>query len=384
MSKKLTEQINDLHTRAEAVLNAAKAEGRPLTEEEKEQVRGLKAQSDALRETLALEESVRSMGIEAAEQRREEAAGGEAETRSAEAADEAAFDNYVRGYRLHERAGELTKGDNGAVIPTTIANRIIKRVYDICPILQRSQRYSVKGNLDLPYYDTTTDSVTVAYQNEFTPLVSHSGKFLAIQLTGFLAGSLTKISRSLINNAQFNVTDFIVNDMAEGMRRFIEHELLLGTANKVEGLSTLAASLTAASQTAVTADELIELKDSVKDPFQSGACWIMSPTTRTAIRLLKDDVGRYLLTDDLTSPFGTVLLGKPVYVTDNMPDMAAGRKAIYYGDMTGLATKFNEQINIQVLRERFADEHAVGVVGWFEFDAKVQDAQKLACLKMKA
>ena len=52
--------------------------------------------------------------------------------------------------------------------------------------------------------------------------------------------------------------------------------------------------------------------------------------------------------------------------------------------MRGLATKFAEDMNIQVLREKFADEHADGVVGWFEFDAKVEDAQKIAKLVMKS
>ena len=65
-----------------------------------------------------------------------------------------------------------------------------------------------------------------------------------------------------------------------------------------------------------------------------------------------------------------------------MPDIATGVKAIYYGDMSGLATKFNEEINIQILNERYAVEHAVGVVGWFEFDAKIEDAQKIAALVM--
>ena len=52
--------------------------------------------------------------------------------------------------------------------------------------------------------------------------------------------------------------------------------------------------------------------------------------------------------------------------------------------MRGLATKFSEEINIEVLRERYADEHAIGVVGWFEFDSKVIDEQQIAKLTMKA
>jgi HK97 family phage major capsid protein len=110
----------------------------------------------------------------------------------------------------------------------------------------------------------------------------------------------------------------------------------------------------------------------------------MSPATRTALRLLKDQRGMYLLQDDLTSLFGSVLLGRPVFVSENMENMAAGKTTIFYGDMTGLATKFSEEINIQVLREHYAAMHAIGVVGFFEFDSKVINEQKIAKLVMAA
>ena len=108
----------------------------------------------------------------------------------------------------------------------------------------------------------------------------------------------------------------------------------------------------------------------------------MSPATRTAIRELKDNMGRYLLQDDISLPFGKSLLGKPIYVTDNMSDIGAGKTVVYYGDMKGLATKFNENINIEVLREKYATQHAIGVVGWLEFDSKVQDNQMITKLVM--
>ena len=249
-------------------------------------------------------------------------------------------------------------------------------------MLQRSQKYNVKGKLQIPYYDTTSGGINVAYATEFTPLTSSNGEFTNIELDGFLAGALSKISNSLINNSQFDIVSFIVNQMGEDIARFIEHELLIGTSNKVDGLSKLTNSVTTAAGTAITSDEVVKLKDSIKDVYQNNAIWIMSPATRTALRLLKGSDGHYLLNDDISSPFGTVLLGKPVYVSDNMPNMAKGATVIYYGDMTGLATKFSENITTQVLREKYVDEHATGVISWFEFDAKVQDAQKLSKLVM--
>lgn len=173
---------------------------------------------------------------------------------------------------------------------------------------------------------------------------------------------------------------FVVTDMAEKIADFIEAEIIGHT--KVGGLGGVTLTVTAAASTAITADEVIQLKDKVKDRFQNNAMFVMSSATRTALRLLKDANDRYLLQDDVTAPFGTTLLGKPVYVSDNMPDMSSEAVAIYYGDFSGLAVKMVEEPNIQVLQEHYATQHAIGVVGWLEFDAKVQDAQRLACLKM--
>lgn len=388
MSKELTEKKNDLITRAEEVLETAKTEQRELTDAEAAELAEIRDNVRRIIDTMKLDDDFRALGMEKKKDEtpteEEKTVTVEEKEKEIEEQETRAFEEFIRDTVMHERdSNNLTMGDNGAVIPTTILNRIIKKVYDISPILDRSSKYNVKGTLNIPYYSETEDNaVTVAYQQEFTEMQSNVGNFTTISLEGYLAGALTLISRSLINNSQFNLTDFIVDHMAYAIKRFIENELLNGTEDKVEGLSTLENSLTAASATAITADEVIQLHDSIKDEFQNGAIWIMSPATRTALRLLKDNMGRYMLQDDISLPFGTSLLGKPVYVSDNMPDMGADATAIYYGDMKGLATKFAENINIQVLREHYAAQHAIGVIGWFEFDSKVEDAQKIAKLTM--
>ena len=121
----------------------------------------------------------------------------------------------------------------------------------------------------------------------------------------------------------------------------------------------------------------------VPDVYQANACWIMAPATREAIRKLKDTNNRPLLEPDVTNAFGNMLLGRPVYVSAQMAAMGtANNKAIYYGDMSGLAVKVVENLEIQVLEEKYATQHAIGVVGWTEFDADIVNAQKIVALKM--
>jgi HK97 family phage major capsid protein len=65
-----------------------------------------------------------------------------------------------------------------------------------------------------------------------------------------------------------------------------------------------------------------------------------------------------------------------------MPAIGSANKAVLYGDYKGLAVNMREDISIQILLEKYATMHAIGVVSWFEFDSNVIDHQKLATLVM--
>lgn len=393
--KQLIEKRNDLITRAEDITAAADSENRDLTEDELKEVEKVKAEVEGVDKQIDAAKTVEGMAktdVPAEEGKAEDEK--TADEKEIEEQETRAFEAEIRGMwkDLNERTDNtpLSKGQNGAVIPVTIANRIIRKLYEISPIAERATKYNVKGTLNIPYYgEDSTNKINVGFQGaEFTAISANSGKFTNISLTGYVAGALSLISRSLINNTEFDLVGYVVDQMAYSIRRFLEGVLLNGSGaisgqtGTVEGLTGVTQTVNAAAATAITGNELIELQDSVPDMFQEGAIWIMSSKTRTAIRQLKSNTGYYLLQPDITSAFGYKLLGHDVYVSDNMPEMAAGNTAIYYGNMEGLALKFSENLEIQVLREKYADQHADGVIGWFEFDAKVQDAQQISKLVM--
>ena len=376
--KSLTEQRAELVQQMKDLTSTAETEKRAFSEEEDQQFEDLDKKVKALDSTIEKLERARDLKLNVTSTAKHE-------DLKQEELGERAFAAYIRGERLQERADvNLTAGDNGAVIPTSIAQKIIKKVVDICPIYQLATRYNVGGTLSIPYYDEDTQTIEMAYATEFQDLESTSEKFGSIELKGFLAGALSKVSKSLVNNSQFDITSFVVTAMAEAISKWIEKELLHGTADKVAGLSTVKLTVTAAAAAAITADELIDVQEEIPDAYQAGAIWIMNKATRTAIRKLKDNDGNYILNKDATARWGYTLFGKDVYTSDNMPAMEAGKTVIYYGDMSGLAVKLSEDVSIEVLREKFATQHAIGVVGWIEIDSKVENAQKIAKLVMKA
>lgn len=379
--KKMRENREEKVKALENVLNAAKTENRAMTAEEQASFDAIEKEIADIDKTIEAEE--RAAKAKNTKETGDNGAGQETQ----EELEERAFVKYVLGAAagLEERAGELnlTMANNGAIVPTSIANKIIKKVKDISPILSRATVYYMTGELKVPVYGASSGhDVKVAYSDDFTELTADAGKFTSVDLKGYLVGALTLIGRKLKTNAMFNVTDFIVNYMAEEIAAFLEGELLNGTTSKMEGALSTTNEKTAAAAAAITADELIDLQAKVKQAFQSDACWIMHPETFTAVKKLKDGQSRYLLQDDFSGEFPYRLLGKPVFVSDNMPKIATGAKTVLYGDMSGLSVKIAEQLEIEVLREKYATQHAIGVVAWMEVDSKVTDSQRMAVLKM--
>jgi HK97 family phage major capsid protein len=218
----------------------------------------------------------------------------------------------------------------------------------------------------------------MTYADEFSDAESGKVQFTSVNLGEFLGRCLCKVSNSLINNGDFDIATYVINRVAQRVAKWLERELLNGTDENIQGLRDITLVVETATAGKIGSDDLIDVQEAVIDAYQANAGWIMSRETRKAIRKLKDGDGSYLLQKDFTAKWGYTLLGKPVYTTDE-----AGT-AVYYGDFSGLAVKISEKMNIQVLKEKYAEQHATGVLAFVGVDAKVQNAQKIAKLTVKA
>ena len=367
--KALEEKRVDLQVQMEGIINTAKAEKRALTSAEENTFTRCETEIKEIDKELEREEN--KMNV--IEKRSE-----------VEIRESKVFCDYIRGVLENRADANLTSGANGAIIPKTIAKKVIKKAYDMSSILSGATKYNTKGNLGIPFYGADGDTdITMAYADEFDEKESKVGKFTSINLGGFLAQGLVKVSKSLIANTDIDLENTVINLMAEAVAMFMEKECLIGTSGKVEGLSGITLKVDATSATAITAEELIKLKNKVKRRFRKGAKWIMSNDTLTAIELLKDGNDRFLFREDMSGEFDGYLLGYPIEVSDNMPEIATKKDVIYFGDYSGLALKHrNDAIELEVLREAFATKHAIGINAWVEFDAKVENAQKIAKLTM--
>ena len=370
----LLEQRNNLMTELETLIDTVKSETRALNDTEQSRFNQIKTEIGNIDKTVQAQQQAEQM------KKTEMKPAGTPEQEEQRALDEDKFRRFIRG---EERA--LDVGNNGAIIPQEISNRIITRVRELSPILQRATTFNVGGDLIFPKFDVT--SITAGYIADMTALTPQNGNFTTIKLQNFIAGSLVQVSRSLMNRQDFDLTTYVANWIAQSFAAFLENELLNGvgtTAATGLFVDSNVTNVTAAGATAVTLDDLIQTQITVPQALDDGdLCWIMHKDLLAALRKMKDGMGYPLLNNDITSPFGYSLLGKPVFISQNAPNtMTTGQPVLVYGDMDGLYVKFSQQLELQVLNELYATSHATGICAYTEFDARVVEEQKIARLHL--
>lgn len=386
--KKLYEKKNSLLNEMEEILNKAKEETRSFTEEEKSRVEEIKSEIRGLEQVIANEEELRSF-----DKSNITGATGNSEKTTEERQQEE-VEKEERQFIDAVATGEirnLTAGNNGGIIPVTIASDIIDTVKELCPLLDHADIYHVAGELRLPKFKATSSSagsvatpIAASYVNEFTELTESTAQFETINLTNQIIGVLVKMSKSLLNRANFDVRSFIVNKVAKTIVEFLEKEMLIANAGKIQGAINTTNEVVAANQDKFDTTDLVDLQMAIPSAYQKNCMWIMHKDILKALRKLKTADGQFILNADVTAPFGYTILGKPVYLSDSMPkNIAAGQNVMLYMDASGYAVKMTKSMEIQMLMEKYATQYAVGICAYVEIDAKIADENKIARLKMK-
>ena len=398
--KFLIEQRAEKVEEMKKMLEKAKTEKRAMSEKELKAFDEVKKSVENLDATIQAAEDARKSELDG--EGTNPASKDSSEGENTEKREVRAFVDYIVSGGKRATSDGISYGSNGAIVPTTIAQKIVEKVKELSPIYDKVEKFNTKGTLEIPVYDTDsgvdspTGDVAVAYQGaEFTALESGQGKFTSVELKGYSHGALSVISRKLLNNVDIDIPNFITNKMAQAFAEFWEKELLVGTGSSNSHMTGAIATTNLvangnATYTAVSAakiENLISLQLAVPQQYQANAIWIMNKAVFTELRKLKDGAGNYYLAygRGLEGGFGWELLGKPVYISENMPAATSVNNIpILYGDFSGMAMKISQDLEIQLLLETYAAKNAIGVVGWAECDSKVQNNQMIAGLKMAA
>ncbi len=213
--------------------------------------------------------------------------------------------------------------------------------------------------------------------------------FGQVSIGAYKLGTMIKVSEELLNDSVFDLQSYISREFARRIGAKEEEAFFTGD-GKGKPLGVLAATggaetgVTAASATAVTADELMDLYYSLKSPYRKKSVWVLNDSTIKAIRKLKDNNGQYLWQPSLTAGTPDMILGRPIKTSAYMPAIAAGAKTIAFGDFSYYWIADRQGRSFKRLNELFAATGQVGFLASQRVDGKMILAEAVKVLVQKA
>ena len=213
--------------------------------------------------------------------------------------------------------------------------------------------------------------------------------FGQVSIGAYKLGTLIKVSNELLNDSVFNLEAYISKEFGRRCGAKEEDAFFNGDGTgKPTGVlnDTYGAEVgvTAASATAITADEVIDLFYSLKAPYRKRAVWILNDSTVKAIRKLKDGNGQYLWQPALTEGTPDTILGRPVYTSAYMPSIAAGARTVIFGDLSYYWVADRQGRTFKKLSELYATTDQTGFMATQRVDGKLILREAVKVLVQKA
>ncbi|EAC8054788.1 phage major capsid protein [Listeria monocytogenes] len=279
-----------------------------------------------------------------------------------------------------------TDSEGGFLVPDEFERTLVQTLEEENVFRQLAKVVKTSsGDRKIPVVTTKGSAAWLDEGEEFEESDSAFGQ---TSIGAYKLGTMLKVSDELLNDSVFNLENYISTEFARRIGAKEEEAFLVGNGEgKPTGIfnDTGGAELgvTAASTTAITADEIIDLVFSLKAPYRKNAVFIMNDATVKAIRKLKDGQGQYLWQPSLTAGTPDTLLNRPIYTSAYAPTIASGVKSIAFGDFGYYWIADRQGRSFKRLNELFATTGQVGFLASQRVDGKLILPEAIKVLQQK-
>ena len=300
-----------------------------------------------------------------------------------------AFWNHARkrdSYEIRNALQVGTDSEGGYLVPDTFEKKLITSLEEENVIRKHAHVFATSsGSHKIPIVSTRGTAAWVDEEGQ----IPESDDAFGQQLIGaHKIATLIKVSEELLNDSAFDLEGYFATEFARRIGNLEEAAFLNGngTAKPTGILADVGGAeigVTAASETAITADELIDLFYSLKSPYRKKAIWVLNDSTVRAIRKLKDSNGQYLWHPALNDGEYDTILGKRIFTTPYAPELGAGAKSIAFGDFSYYWIGDRAGITFRRLNERYAETGQVGFLASKRVDGKLILPEAIKVLQQK-
>lgn len=306
-------------------------------------------------------------------------------------------------FKVERRQGDVllsvgtdsAPGGAAALAPEEYMNEILKEVEKEAILYSRVRKLPVTGagSLGVPY--EKTDAAAADWTNEIPSIEIGYDKQWEFGKRSLSPTDLVKqilVTKKLLATSAFPIDTLAKDKIAEKLTSAFENGILNGTgSNQPLGVFTASADGIPTSrdvetgESAISADDLINMKMSLRPEYRGKAVWVMSTELLKDVMKLKASDGRYLWQPAIAQGEPSTILGLPVIESEYAPSAKiAGSYVAVLGDFSHYWFAYWKGIDITVLNEKYAGTNQIGFLGHTLADGQPTLPAAFARLKIKA
>lgn len=288
--------------------------------------------------------------------------------------------------RVSDVLQEGVDTDGGYLVPEEYDTRLIDGLTEENIFRQLATTIKTGGERKI---NIAASTPAAAWIEEGGVLTFGDATFDQINLDAHKLHVAVKVTEELLYDNVFNLENYILNKFSKALANAEEDAFLNGDGvGKPLGIFAATGGgqvgVTAASATAITADEVINLIYALKRPYRKNAKFIVNDQTLAVLRKLKDGNGAYMWQPSLQTGEPDRLLGYPIYTSAYVPSIAAGKAVIAFGDFSYYNIGDRGSRSFAELKELYAGNGMIGYVAKERVDGKLILPEAIQILKMKA
>lgn len=280
-----------------------------------------------------------------------------------------------------------TESEGGYLVPDEYERTLIEALEEQNIFRQLAHVISTSsGDRKIP---VVASKGTASWIDEEASYPESDDSFGQVSIGAYKLATMIKVSEELLNDSVFDVPSYIAREFARRIGAAEEEAFFTGD-GKGKPLGILAATggagtgVTAASATALTFDEVMDLYYSLRAPYRRNSVFIMNDSTVKALRKLKNGNGDYIWQPSVTAGTPDTILNRPVYTSGFMPAIGASAKTILFGDLGYYWVADREGRSFKRLNELYAPTGQVGFLASQRVDGKLILPEAVKVLAMKS
>ena len=289
-------------------------------------------------------------------------------------------------YEVRNALKEGVDSEGGYLVPDEFENTLVSALRE--ENIVRGNATVIKTNSGSHKIPVVTTKGTASWIDEEGAIPEGDDTFGQQTIGAHKVGTIIKVSEELLNDSAFDLENYFATEFARRIGDKEEDAFFNGNGESKplgifadEGGADV--GVTAASATAITADEIINLFYSLKAPYRKHAVWVFNDATIAAVRKLKGTDGQYLWQKALHEGDHETLLGKPIFTSPFVPEIGAGNKVAAFGNFKFYWIGDRQGITFKRLNERYADSGQIGFLATKRLDGKLILPEAIKVLQMK-